>query len=273
MADVVAAFGDALGDLRHARIAGRAGVEIRVALPSGRFAIEPRLEGLGVAGLGAEALLGAAPAPACGRPAARALRPTSWVARAVLAAEDQRFHEHPGYDLDEMSAAWSGVAEPDERRRGASTITQQLAKLLYTGDDRTMARKLRELLHASDLERALGKARILELYLAIAPWGDRQCGAEAAAWHYFGRPAAALDAAEAVWLASLLRNPERELVRWSGAAPPTTRLAAIAHGMRPLGRAARARLAGEAARFVPPPVVLARRGDPDPPSVRAAMSR
>jgi membrane peptidoglycan carboxypeptidase len=177
----------------------------------------------------------------------------------VIAAEDQRFHEHAGYDLAEMAAAWSTeLPESGQHRRGASTLSQQLAKLLYVGDERTVARKVRELLYAVELDRNLGKARVLPLYLSVAPWGDGQCGAEAAALHYFGKRAAALDAAEAVWLASLLRNPEAELERAAQAFDPA-RLQAIAGAMRPLPRWRREDIQYELEQWHPPPVVNARR--------------
>jgi Transglycosylase len=235
VADIVALFGNAIPEAARARIEGRAGATMRLALPSRRYAIEPRLEGLNVDGLGSEALIAASPAPACARMprATRSAAPYgSWLLKAVIAAEDQRFFEHAGYDAAELAAAWSSEVPGGygpEHRRGLSTISQQLAKLLYTGDERSAARKLRELLYAVELDRTLGKARVLQLYLAVAPWGDGQCGGEAAALHYFGKHASALDAAEAVWLASLLRNPEAELERAAhGAERPVIALAASA---------------------------------------------
>ena len=139
-----------------------------------------------------------------------------------------------------------------QRRRGASTLSQQLAKLLYVGDERSVARKVRELLYAVELDRTLGKARVLQLYLSVAPWGDGQCGAEAAALHYFGKRAAALDAAEAVWLASLLRNPEAGArARGAGLRPDPAaddrRRAAAAAALAPRRPAARARRMASAA--------------------------
>ncbi len=95
--------------------------------------------------------------------------------------------------------------------RGGSTLTQQLAKLVYTGDDRDPSRKLRELLYAVEMEETLGKARILQIYLAIAPWGPGVCGAERAAQLYLGKPASRVDPLEAAWLAGLLRNPATAL--------------------------------------------------------------
>ncbi|MEO5881608.1 MAG: biosynthetic peptidoglycan transglycosylase [Caldimonas sp.] len=262
-ADLVALLGRAVPEATQARIEGRAGATVRLSLPSRRYAIEPRLEGLRVTGLGTEALISSSPLPACARSprGRRAAAPFgAWLPKAVIAAEDQRFHEHAGYDLAEMAAAWSSeLPEEGARRRGASTLSQQLAKMLYVGDERTAARKVRELLYAVELDRTLGKARVLQLYLAVVPWGDGQCGAEAAALHYFGKRAVTLDAAEAVWLASLLRNPEAELER-SAHAVDAVRLNAIAGALRPMARWRREDLQLELGEWHPPPVVTARRG-------------
>jgi membrane peptidoglycan carboxypeptidase len=133
----------------------------------------------------------------------------------VIAAEDQRFYEHPGYDLREIDAAWSLNQQEREAARGGSTITQQLAKLLYAGGERHHVRKLRELLYAVEMDRTLGKARVLNLYLAIAPWGAGQCGAAAAARHYLKKRADVLTPTEAAWLASLLRAPDRDVERYA----------------------------------------------------------
>ena len=263
VADLVALLGPAVPEAAQARIEGRAGAVVRLSLPSRRYAIEPRLDGLTVDGLGTEALISASPLPACAR-SPRGRRTATpfgaWLPKAVIAAEDQRFYEHSGFDLAEMAAAWaSELPEGGERRRGASTLSQQLAKMLYVGDERSAARKVRELLYAVELDRTLGKARVLQLYLSVVPWGDGQCGAEAAALHYFGKHAVALDAAEAVWLASLLRNPEAELER-AAHAFDATRLATIAGALRPLPRWRREDLQLELGEWHPPPVVTARRG-------------
>ncbi len=276
LGDLVAVFADAVPEAKQARIEGRGGLAIRVALPSGRYAVRPRLEALMVTGLGTEALVAATPAPACGR-APRAQRSSSpygtWLPNAVIAAEDQRFLEHPGYDVAEMAAAWSTEGSQADHRRGASTISQQLAKLLYTGDERSLARKVRELLYAVELDRTLGKARVLQLYIAVAPWGDGQCGGEAAALHYFGKHAAALEPAEAVWLAGLLRNPELGLARGArGDTADNARLALIAESLRPLSRRARAELSDELEVFVPPLPVLARAGAASVPTAESAIA-
>ncbi|WP_295639775.1 biosynthetic peptidoglycan transglycosylase [uncultured Methylibium sp.] len=217
LADAYAVFGsDAIPELARARIEGRVSASLRLRLPERRLDLRPRLSGFAVDGLGTEALLNAEPALACAAvasPAAQAApgdagtRVLGWLPRAVVAAEDQRYAEHAGYDLTQMLAAWSANQQPGApRTQGASTLTQQLAKLVYTGDERSATRKLRELLYAVEMERTLGKGRILQLYLQIAPWGEGVCGAEAAARHYLRKPPAKLTPLEAAWLASLLRE-------------------------------------------------------------------
>jgi membrane peptidoglycan carboxypeptidase len=134
-----------------------------------------------VSGLGTERLLTAQLPPACRTGAADATPLGGWLPRALVAAEDARFWEHPGYEIEHLLAAGAHNQRDGSALRGASTLTQQLAKLTITGDDRSAARKLRELLYAVEMERTLGKARILQMYLALAPWGDGVCGAERAA--------------------------------------------------------------------------------------------
>lgn len=137
--------------------------------------------------------------------------------------------------------------------RGASTLSQQLAKLLYTGDERTLARKLRELLYAVEPDRTLGKPRVLMPYLSIAPWGDGLCGAQAASLRHFGKRASALAPLEAAWLASLLRNSDAELRRAAHSqAADLPRMNAILAGMRPLPRSRRVALAKELQDWTPP---------------------
>jgi monofunctional biosynthetic peptidoglycan transglycosylase len=129
------------------------------------------------------------------------------LARAVVVAEDAAFWGHEGVDLHELRVA---IAESVERRRaprGASTITQQLAKNLYLSPSRDPLRKLRELIIARRLEVALPKERILEIYLNVIEWGDQIWGAEAAARAYFGVPAASLSRQQAALLAGAIINP------------------------------------------------------------------
>jgi membrane peptidoglycan carboxypeptidase len=144
----------------------------------------------------------------------------------VIAAEDQLFFEHPGYDLVEIGHALRSnnqhaVQPVDDAQlgvasiRGASTLSQQVAKLLVTRGERSPVRKLRELLYAVEMEQTLGKARILHLYLDNAPWGASVCGAQAAAHAYFAKRADQLTTEEAVWLAAMLHNPALEARRWA----------------------------------------------------------
>jgi monofunctional biosynthetic peptidoglycan transglycosylase len=127
---------------------------------------------------------------------------------AVIVSEDASFWSHEGYDLYEVwQALWR--APFTGRVRGASTLTQQLAKNLYLSEDRSLLRKGKELVLARRLETSLDKKRILELYLNVVEWGDGIYGAEAAARAYFGKPAADLDAAEAAALAARLPSPKK----------------------------------------------------------------
>ena len=244
LADIYALFGALIPEVAQARIEGRLALSATLALPGGDFSITPRIEAFQVSGLGTEALANAR--SACSDNAAP-LKPESWLARAVIAAEDQRFYEHSGYDLTELAAALAGnqrAAAQGQTGRGASTLTQQLAKLLITGDERSPARKLRELLYAVEMERTLGKNRILRLYLAHAPWGTDICGAEAAAQRYFGRPATALNPLQAAWLAAMLHNPALEAEHWVQTGQiNVVRTQWVLMGMRALPSKQRARLA------------------------------
>ncbi len=129
--------------------------------------------------------------------------------RAVLSSEDQRFFGHYGVDWE---AIQKSIEKDVEKRRfvhGGSTITQQLAKNLYFGTGKTLTRKARELVVAQWLEADLTKLRILTLYLNVIEWGDGIYGAEAAAQHWYGRPASALSPSEAAGLAAMIPNPRR----------------------------------------------------------------
>jgi monofunctional glycosyltransferase len=128
---------------------------------------------------------------------------------AVLSAEDQNFFGHEGVDWDAIQRSLEQDVEKRRFARGGSTITQQLAKNLYFGTHKTIARKLRELVVARWLESDLKKARILELYLNVIEWGDGVYGCEAAARRWYGKPAAALSASEAAGLAAMIPNPRR----------------------------------------------------------------
>ncbi len=144
--------------------------------------------------------------------------------RAVLAGEDTNFLTHHGFDYEALQKAWDeGMREAAKQakqegenddwlptlpdfKRGASTISQQLAKNLYLSSQRSFFRKGQEALLTIYLERALTKRRILELYLNEIEWGDGIYGAQAAAQHYFHKPASALSANEAAFLSAMIPN-------------------------------------------------------------------
>ena len=160
--------------------------------------------------------------------------------RAVLAGEDNHFFEHKGFDWEAIQKAWDEAVKEGEREareecesnantkqekkdcapseddwippmpkfgRGASTITQQLAKNLYLSEDRNFLRKGREAAYTYFLERNLSKKRILELYLNVIEWGDGVYGAEAAARRYFNKSASSITRDEAAFLAAMIPSP------------------------------------------------------------------
>jgi 1A family penicillin-binding protein len=129
------------------------------------------------------------------------------VVRAVLAVEDQRFYSHHGIDpIRLVAAAWANLRA---RRvaQGASTLTQQLARQSFLTLDKTLRRKLREMVLAERIERLFTKNEILELYLNKVYFGDGLYGIEAASRGYFGRRASELTTAEAALLAGLVQSP------------------------------------------------------------------
>ena len=155
---------------------------------------------------------------------------SSHLKRAVIASEDAGFIGHEGIDMDALEKAWEKNAQAEERASrsmgrladnrsslpppkppkivGGSTITQQLAKNLFLSGERTLLRKGQELLLTLMLEALLSKQRILEIYLNHVEWGEGVFGAEAAAQHYFRKPASRLGAVEAARLAVMLPRPK-----------------------------------------------------------------
>ena len=151
--------------------------------------------------------------------------------RAVIASEDASFTEHDGVDIEALEKAWDKNAKAEQRVQksasraapsgkaqlapakapkivGGSTITQQLAKNLFLSGERTLLRKGQELVLTLMLEVMLSKERILEIYLNSVEWGEGVFGAEAAAQHYYRKPAASLSAYEAARLAVMLPRPK-----------------------------------------------------------------
>ncbi len=133
-------------------------------------------------------------------------------ALAVLAAEDQKFFSHAGFDVESIRKVWKRNGR-GRQLRGASTISQQVAKNLWLWPDRSWFRKALEAWFTLWVELLWPKERILEVYLNIAQFGPDVFGAEAAGRLYFRKPAAALNAPEAALLAAVLPNPRVYRVR------------------------------------------------------------
>ena len=127
--------------------------------------------------------------------------------RAVLAGEDSRFFDHAGFDWEEMRKALEEDWNSGEFKRGASTISQQLAKNLFLSTSKNPLRKIHEALITKEMEWILGKRRILEIYLNVIEWGDGIYGAEAAARSYFNTSAAAVSADQAAFLSAIIPSP------------------------------------------------------------------
>lgn len=268
IADVYAVFGDLIPELRRADIRGTVEGEGTFDLPGGDVSFNPVLEGLAVA----EVL----PPGYDFGPIRRMIRTAtderslrvfgegtgSWISRvgagvmlpqAIIAAEDARFREHPGYDLGGMLSAAQDNAARGEVWRGGSTLTQQLAKNLFLDGSRTYARKARELLYAVEMESDLGKARILELYLNVVEWGPGIYGARDAAQVYFLKSPAGLLPEEAAWLASILPYPRSAWRdQYLRDRPNLGRVNTILDNMVGLSDETRAAAKGRGVHFVPP---------------------
>jgi monofunctional glycosyltransferase len=145
--------------------------------------------------------------------------------RAVLAGEDTNFLTHRGFDYEAIQRAFEQAQKESARqakaegedddwlpnlpefKRGGSTISQQLAKNLYLSSQRSFLRKAQEAALTVMIERTMTKRRILEIYLNVIEWGDGIYGAEAAAQHYFHKPASSLTTSEAAFLSAMIPNP------------------------------------------------------------------
>lgn len=166
---------------------------------------------------------------------------SSSLQRAVIASEDGRFCAHHGIDFGAMQSAVEDYQEHG-KLRGASTISMQVARNVFLWTGGGFARKAVEAPLALALDAIWPKARVLEIYLNIAEWGPGIFGAEAAARHYFRKPAASLTPREAARLAAILPNP----IRWSASKPTRyveQRTSVIERRMRQLNATQRACLA------------------------------
>ena len=157
-----------------------------------------------------------------------------WMGLAVIAAEDQKFPEHWGFDVSAIEKALAHNERNENRIRGASTLSQQTAKNLFLWDGRSWVRKGLEAGLTLGMETVWSKKRILTVYLNIAEFGDGIFGVEAAAQRYFHKPASRLSMSEAALLAAVLPNP----LRFKANAPSgyvRSRQAWIIRQMRQLG--------------------------------------
>ncbi len=127
--------------------------------------------------------------------------------KAVLIGEDDKFYHHEGFDYAAMEQAFQKNLKEGRFAAGASTISQQLIKNLYLSPEKSLTRKIKEAILTWRMEHTLSKRRILELYVNVAEWGDGIFGIEAAARHYYHKPASRLSGLEAARLASVLPNP------------------------------------------------------------------
>lgn len=127
--------------------------------------------------------------------------------QAVIASEDNRFADHHGFDRKELEKMWAEHKEKGKKIRGCSTISQQVAKNVFTFGSRTWARKALESYWTVLIEKIWGKRRIMEVYLNVAETGPGLYGMEAAARHYYGIPAREVDRKQACTLAACLPDP------------------------------------------------------------------
>lgn len=151
------------------------------------------------------------------------------VYRAVLAAEDDGFFRHEGFDLRGIRRAIEINLTERRLARGGSTISQQVVKNLFLGHDRTIARKVQEAFLTWQLEAQVPKTRILELYLNLAHWGPGIYGIGAASEAYFGRPVAELTLRESAFLAAILPSPNRFAADYVQGIVPASRWLKMRH--------------------------------------------
>ncbi len=153
---------------------------------------------------------------------------------AAIALEDNLFCQHDGFDWAAIFDAAADRLRGADTTRGGSTISQQAAKNVFLWPGRTFTRKAFEVPFTWLMEWVWGKRRIMEVYLNVVEWGPGIYGVEAAARHYFGRPASRLTQRQAALLAAILPNPRR----WSASRPTSyigTRATIAIYRMRKLG--------------------------------------
>ena len=224
---VLSPFAPLVPELRRAELDGTLGATMTLSWPSRAWTLTPRFGNLSVSGAvqGLDALRGGRVEVQRlhgglhpigeGTPGWVPLRMVSpYFPAAIIAAEDAAFYRHDGYDPEAVLEALAANQAAGEVVRGGSTLTQQLAKNLTLSGERTLVRKLRELLLALELDEALGKDRVMELYVNVVELGPDLWGVQAACERYFLKSPANLTPAEAVFLALLLPSPKDGYERW-----------------------------------------------------------
>jgi monofunctional glycosyltransferase len=154
-----------------------------------------------------------------------------YLQNAVLAAEDDGFYTHPGFDIEAILSAIEYNKSHNGIKRGASTITQQLAKNLFLSNEKSFERKTRELMYTLLLEKFLGKKRILELYLNYAQWGKTTFGCEAASQQFYKKSCKNLSRIEAARLAAVLAMPNKVSPLATSSGFISQRIAVIANNL------------------------------------------
>lgn len=127
---------------------------------------------------------------------------------AIIFSEDWSFYNHDGIDLEQIKVALNDMVE-DKKFRGASTITQQMVKNVFLSDDRTLWRKIHEVILAQKVEKVVSKERILEAYLNVIEFGPGIYGIKQASKHYFQKQPSEITPREGAFLAMLLPSPKR----------------------------------------------------------------
>ena len=128
---------------------------------------------------------------------------------AVVVSEDWAFFQHDGIDTNQLKEALKEDLQKGKFKRGGSTITMQVVKNVFLTSEKTIYRKLKEVLLAMELDEKVQKKKILETYFNIAEWGEGIFGIQRAAYYYFQKPASSLSAKEGAFLAMLLPSPKR----------------------------------------------------------------
>lgn len=138
---------------------------------------------------------------------------SSFAKWAIVLSEDWAFYHHEGIDVEQIKVALNEMMV-EKRFRGASTITQQMVKNVFLSEERTLWRKVHEIILAQKVEKVLHKDRILEVYLNVIEFGPSIYGIREASYHYFRKHPSALDPRESAFLAMLLPSPKRYYISY-----------------------------------------------------------